>query len=305
MWPHEAHSLTPWLLENDDLLAEVLGIDLELTANEHGVGRFSLDLIGTDLTHDCTLIVENQLEPSDHDHLGKLITYAAGTDAKTLVWIAPQFRDEHRQALELLNSLAGDEVRFFAIELSAVRIGDSPVAPLLKAVVEPSDWHARLSSYARSVGQASGRAAMYVEFWGKLLERIRAEHPDWTRARTPPASNWISMPCPFKGGPNYGLVFAQHGQLRVELYLDAVDPALVEDLYEQLRLRQAEIEARFGGPLSWEPLEGRRASRIAVYTHGDVMDVDAHPGYIDWFIETAARFRRAIEAVAPLIEWRR
>lgn len=303
VWAHEAHELTPWLLANADLLADTLGIDLELTANEHAVGAFSLDLIGKDLTNDCVLIVENQLTPSDHDHLGKLITYAAGTDAKTVVWLAPSLRDEHRQALELLNDLAADQVRFFAVELSAVRIGDSPVAPMLEVRVEPSDWHARLSTYARGVSEATGKPALYREFWGKLLDRLRTEHPDWSNARVPPSTNWISMPCPFKGGPNYAMSFAQHG-LRFELYVDAEDPALAEDLYGQLERHRDAIEAAFGGELSWERLEGRRASRIAAYTDGDVSEPDAHDRYIDWFFDTGERFRAAIESVVPQVAWR-
>jgi hypothetical protein len=104
----------------------------------------------------AVLIVENQLTPTDHDHLGKLITYAAGTDAQTVVWLAPSFREEHREALDLLNNLGGEQVRFFGVELSAVRIADSPPAPLLELRVEPNDWHAQLSSVARGVSQGSG-----------------------------------------------------------------------------------------------------------------------------------------------------
>ena len=102
-WGHEAHDFTPWLLEHGDHLAETLGIDVELERSEHPVGGFSLDLIGMDLTNDAVLIVENQLEATDHGHLGQIMTYAAGTDASTVVWIATVFRDEHRQALDWIN----------------------------------------------------------------------------------------------------------------------------------------------------------------------------------------------------------
>ena len=104
VWPHEALSFTPWLLENADVLEAVLGIELQIDEPEHAVGSFSLDLLGRDLTHDATLIVENQIEATDHSHLGQLVTYAAGTDAHTVVWVAKAFREEHRQALDWLNS---------------------------------------------------------------------------------------------------------------------------------------------------------------------------------------------------------
>lgn len=298
VWTHEARSLTPWLLDNADVLADVLGIDLELSANEHAVGTFSLDLIGRDLTNDCVLIVENQLEVSDHDHLGKLITYAAGTEARTVVWLAPRFRDEHRQALELLNDLGEGRVRFFAIELGAVRIGDSAVAPLLETRVEPSDWHARLSAVARSATEATGKPALYQQSWGRFLDRVHSEHPGWTRARSAPTGNWLNLPCPLKGDAHYALSFAQGGRLRAELYVDAPDPAQVEHVFAALESHQEQLEATFGAPLSWEPLPERRASRVAAYGEGDVADLDDHDAYIDWFFDTLGRLRVAVEQVA-------
>ena len=108
VWRHEAHDFTPWLLENADVLSDALGIDLELSAAEHPVGGFNLDLVGRDLTNNCVLIVENQLSTTDHGHLGQLVTYAAGTDARTIVWISPSFREEHRQALDFLNDMGGE-----------------------------------------------------------------------------------------------------------------------------------------------------------------------------------------------------
>ena len=298
VWPHEAHSLTPWLLENADVLQDVLGIDLELTAAEHGVGAFSLDLIGRDLTNDCVLIVENQLTPTDHDHLGKLITYAAGTDAQTVVWLAPSFREEHREALELLNELGGERVRFFGVELSAIRIGDSQPAPLLELRVEPNDWHAQLSSVARGVTQGTGKPALYYEFWSRFLERVREEQPAWTRARTPGSSNWFAMACPFKGGPYYACSFAQGGKIRSELYIDYTDPEAAEALFTTLVARREQIEKLYGAALSWEELPDRRASRVADYADGDVSQTESHDRFIDWFFESGARLRAAIEAVA-------
>ena len=135
VWPHEAHDFTPWLLANADRLAEALGIDLELEAAEHAVGGYALDLVGRDITNDAVLIVENQLAVTDHSHLGQVLTYAAGTAASTIVWIATAFREEHRQALDWLNENTGDNAHFFGIELQVVTIGDSAPAPLFNVVV--------------------------------------------------------------------------------------------------------------------------------------------------------------------------
>lgn len=299
VWEHEAHDLTPWLLGNADVLADVLGIDLEITVAEHPVGAFSLDLLGRDLTNDCVLIVENQLTPTDHDHLGKLVTYAAGTDAGTVVWLAPTFRAEHRQALDMLNELGGDRIRFFGVQLGVIRIDDSAAAPLLEIQAQPNDWHAQVSAAAKSNSQAGTKAAAYVAFWTRLLDRLAEEHPQWTKSRKGGSANWMSMPCRFKGGPYFAFSFAQGGRLRDELYIDfASDPDRADALYEALHARRAQIEAVYGRELQWEDLPDRRASRVADYMNGDVLNADAHDEYIEWFLSTGLALRKAIDAVA-------
>lgn len=140
VWAHEALAFTPWLLANADVLGEVLDMDLEIMAAEHPVGGFALDLIATDLRSNERVIIENQIETTDHLHLGQLLTYAGGTDPANIVWIAAAFRDEHRAALDWLNLRTDPDTRFFGVEISAVRIGDSPPAPLFQVVAKPNDW---------------------------------------------------------------------------------------------------------------------------------------------------------------------
>ena len=132
VWRHEAHDFTPWLLSNVDVLSDVLGMDLALDVAEHPVGGFSLDLMGRDETTGEIVIVENQLEVSDHLHLGQILTYAAGTDPTTIVWVAAAFRPEHRAAIDWLNARTDEDTRFFGVELGVVRIGDSDPAPLFR-----------------------------------------------------------------------------------------------------------------------------------------------------------------------------
>jgi hypothetical protein len=302
VWPHEAHNMTPWLLDNADVLADVLGIDLELTSAEHPVGAFSLDLVGRDLTHDCVLIVENQLTPTDHSHLGQLITYAAGTEAGTVVWVAPAFREEHREALALLNTLGGDRVRFFGVQLGVVRIGDSDAAPLFELQAQPNDWATQVAATAQAASQATGKAAAYSAFWTKMLEQVRTEHPDWTRARRPGPVNWLAMRSPFRGEGSYSLVFCQQRQIRTELYIDHTDGARVGAIFDSLYRRKDRIEETFGQALSWEKLPSRRASRVAIYSEGDVLDTEQHDAFVAWFLDTQTRLRRAIDAVLPEVQ---
>jgi uncharacterized protein DUF4268 len=298
VWQHEAHDFTPWLLAHADSLADALGIDLELTANEHPVGGFALDLIGKDLTNDCVLIVENQLTTTDHLHLGQILTYAAGTDAATIVWIAVSFREEHRQAMDWLNSLAGEAARFFGIEIGAVRIGNSPIAPTFTLRAQPNDWHAQLSKAAKTGTQMSAKGQLYRALWGKLLERVHAERPSWTRAKVPTSENWMTMPSPIKGAVN-GFNFPP-GQLRAELYIDTGDGEVNTRIFDALHIHKAAIEELFGESLKWEPLPTRKASRIATYSVGDVTQSDAHDDYVVWFIQASSRLREALEPYASV-----
>jgi hypothetical protein len=299
VWTSEAHDFTPWLQENADTLADALGIDLELTACEEPVGPFFVDVIGRDLSHGCMLIVENQLTPTDHNHLGQLVTYAANTDAATIVWMAPSFRDEHRQAIAYLNDLAGDKARYFAVEITVVRIADSPPAPLFRVVGQPNESHAQASTAAKTGSQdGSGKGALYVGFWTRFLDRVHEERPQWTHSRKPNGSNWISMPSPFKGYNCYYVSFAVGHRMRYELYIDGLDGDEVANRFAALLARRSEIEAAFGGALSWEELPGRRASRIAAYRDGDVSNTTEYDAYIDWFIDTGTRLRAALDPYA-------
>lgn len=298
VWPHEAHDFTPWLLANADALEAALGISVELSGAEHPVGGFSLDLLGWDLTNNCVLIVENQLTVTDHGHLGQLLTYAAGTDARTIVWMATSFREEHRQALDFLNEIGGEDIRFFGVEIGVVRIGTSEPAPLFRLRAQPNDWHAATSAAAKTSSQLAGKAPLYRAFWTRFLERVKKEHPDWTNASKPQTANWFSMACPFKGGPYYAVSFAQGAKLRTELYIDYSDADAAASLFAKLLEDRTAIEADFGGPLSWEELPERRACRVAVYGTGDVASEEGFDRYIDWMFETCTRLRMAVIAAA-------
>jgi hypothetical protein len=298
VWAHEAHDFTPWLLSNAERLGKALGIELELHAAEHPVGGYSLDLIGQDLTNDAVLMVENQLEATNHTHLGQVLTYAAGTGATTIVWIATAFRDEHRQALDWLNEQTGEDIHFFGVVLSVVRIGTSPPAPLFEVVAKPNDWQKRVRSTTRT-GSASARSEKYRSFWAQYLHRQATEHADWGRRGTPQPANWMSFGGPFPG-TQINPSFAQGRRLRHELYIDRSDGGANLALFELLRDHKETIEAAYGLPLEFDPIEGRRACRIAAYREdGDIEDEDQWTAYLDWFLDAGERLRRALATVAP------
>ena len=212
--------------------------------------------------------------------------------------IPPSFQEEHRQALDFLNQLAGENARFFGIEIGAVRIGDSLPAPLFKLRAQPNDWHSQVAAAAKTTAQTAGKAPAYVAFWTRFLDRVKGERPGWTRAHKPGPSNWLSMPSPFKGGPTYNASFAAGGKLRTELYIDYGNGDANLALFNWLFDQREAIEADYVGPLVWEELTGRRACRVADFRSGDVANLDEHDEYIDWFFDTGARLRKALAGPA-------
>lgn len=297
IWQHEAGDFTPWLLGNADRLAQALGIELELEAAEHPIGGYKLDLVGRDITNDAVLIVENQLEGTDHSHLGQVLTYAAGTSASTIVWIATAFRPEHRQALDWLNENTGEQVHFFGIEIQVVKIGDSPNAPLFNIVVQPNDWQKQVRA-ATQPGAISERGILYLQFWERLLAQVKTDHPHWSNARKASPDSWIEMKSPIKGC-RVSQSFAQGDRLRHELYIDTGDSDRNLEIFGKLRGQQAELEHAYGRPLTWEELPTRRACRIADYKAGcKITEEGRFEEFIDWFVDAGSRLRQALGAVS-------
>jgi hypothetical protein len=204
------------------------------------------------------------------------LTYAAGTAASTIVWITPRFRDEHRQALTWLNEHTDQDTHFFGVELEVVRIGNSAPAPLFKVVALPNDWQKSVRASTVSAG-AGTRNELYRQFWAKLLERIKAEHPSWTGA-SGAAQNWLWITAPIRGcGLNP--VFGGRGRIRQELYIDRPMPEQCRAVFDALQSRREEFEAAYGRQLEWDALEGKKACRIADTAVGKVENEAEHEKY--------------------------
>lgn len=297
IWAHERFDFSAWLLENGDYLSDVLEIDLELDRAEEPVGDFSLDLIGRDLTNDAVLIVENQLEVSDHSHLGQVLLYAAGTGAGTIVWISPQFRAEHRQAINWLNENTGDDFHFFAVELTAVQVDDSRPAGLLTLAVQPSEWQKRVREKA-DASRLSGVGKFYADFWPLFIQRAGQEHPDWVRKRSGVrGESWIATPS-VVSGTSINACFAKGRRLKNELYIDTFDADKNLELLRALEAQRETLEGVYGRPLTFEELPGRQVTRVAEYLDdADVKETDRYDEFIDWFIDCGERLRRALAAV--------
>jgi hypothetical protein len=299
VWPHEALDFTPWLLRNVDVLNDLLGMELMLEVAEHPVGDFSLDLKGYDELTGETVIVENQLEPSDHNHLGQIITYAAGTDPTTIVWITTGFRPEHRAAIDWLNQRTDDNTRVFGVVIRVVRIGVSEPAPNFELVAQPNDWEKQVKKATSVAGrQASAREQQYREFWEVILDRVRAEHPDWTRARTT-GQSWVNTTAGI-GGAVISMAWTRAG-LVIQVYFDSPDRDLNSSRFDALYARREPFEAALGQSPTWDEMEGRKAARIVITSRfTDLADKDAWPQMIDWLIQQQIALRGALAAVGGI-----
>lgn len=297
VWANEARDFTPWLLANAERLGEVLGIDIQLEAREYPVGDFSLDLFGRDITNECVLIVENQLADTNHTHLGQLLTYAAGTQAATIVWVAPTFRDEHRKALDYLNDKAGDDARFFGVEIKVVRIGDSPPAPMFSLAAKPSEWRARVEA-TQSSGELSEKREAYRAYWARYLDTIHERYPNLTNVRAASTRNWTNIN--YLGrGINISLAFLSGGKAICEIYIDTRDKQRNSAILAELAKHKSEVEAAITTPLAWDDIALKRACRIRAVTDGDVMKSSDHQRLIDWMAEHQQKMKHAFK---PLVD---
>ena len=286
VWENEATSFSPWLLENEAALGDLLGIEVSLTRNEEKVGDFSLDLLGVNLTDDSTLIVENQLGRTDHSHLGQLLTYAGGLEPSTIVWIASEFRDEHRAALDWLNEITDDKTHFFGVVVKAVRIGDSLPAPWLELVVQPNSW-SEMTRKAKNAHELTETQEKYEEFWTQFLNSYRSQLDLYKRKR-PPQRQWLAIPTGI-GGIHYGLN-AQRERVYADLYFGHSNPEVNQSRLAFLEGHKEKVEEAFGAPLSWEYLEDRKGCRIGHYREGGLNDEESWPHFQEWLHVTMMNF---------------
>ncbi len=266
-WKNEAHNFTPWLAENVDLLATALGIDeLTVVQTEKKVGAFSLDILAQD-AYGRVVVIENQLEQSDHNHLGQLLAYASGLDASMIVWVAPEFREEHRSTLDWLNEHTDADVNFFGVTVKVVSIADSPPAPIFDLAVEPNTWDKEIQQSVASAPSELNeqRRLLFARAFELMAERI----PGFNVPKAN-AANWTS----FRSGPfgNHSMVFDSKGRFRVEIYLDAPSQQVNKQLFDELFAERESIQAQFSEDLTWERLDHARASRIAFFRPAPDLD---------------------------------
>jgi len=289
VWKHEAYNLTKWLEENLDVLNDVCGLALVSADREQAAGAFNVDLVAGDESG-RTVIIENQLERSNPDHLGKLITYTAMTDAQAAVWVVSDPRPEHVRAISWLNDSSPSD--FYLLKIEGIRIVNSPPAPLLTLIVGPSEEGRKAGEVKKDLAEGG---QIRKRFWTELLERAK-QRTKLHAAVSPTDRLWSGTGAGKSGlGFNYTVTQTDSG---VELYIDRGADSEEENrrIFNALLTHKDEIERAYGATLEWQPLEGRRACRIRQrFANGGYRDEEAWPQIQDALIDAMIRLEKALK----------
>lgn len=294
IWISEASDFTPWLAQPNNLsvLADAIGMELELEAQERSVGPFRADLLCKNINDDHWVLIENQLERTDHTHLGQLLTYAAGLQAVTIVWVAARFTPEHRAALDWLNEITDQSFAFFGLEVELWKIGDSPAAPKFNVISRPNDWTRDVGQAARRIENETltDRRQKQLAFWTMLrayLEETRSP----IKAQKPFPQHWTNFSIGRGGIHLSATTHSTEHRLGVELYLDG--PSAKQQFYALLE-QKGQIESELGTALNWMELPDRKASRIVLFKSGvDPMDESNWSQSCEWLKAQLEAFNTA------------
>lgn len=257
VFPREAQDFTTWLESHIEALSERVGIELLNVEREKEVGDFNLDLLCED-AQGRKVIIENQLERTDHDHLGKVLTYLVNLEASTAVWVTPKPRQEHQKVIDWLNGSTGPDLSFYLVKVEAVRIGESPFAPLFTVLAGPE-------KQAKIIGKEKKEWAetdlKRLEFWKGLLEKSKDKTNLFSNI-SPGPYNWIGTGAGKSGVLLVYLIWMECGG--IELYIDHDQDTGEKNkaIFDALYVEKESIEKEFGKPLEWQRLDDKRASRI-------------------------------------------
>ena len=293
LWKNEEYDFSKWLAEEENLalLSDEIGIAVRLPEKEAGVGKYSVDILAEEEGTGRKIVIENQLEKTNHDHLGKIITYAAGHDASIVIWIFKDITEEHRSAIDWLNENTGDDRLFFAIKIEAWRIGNSDPAPKFQVICKPNEWAkvVKYSSESKDLGETDLKK---LDFWTKL-KSYAAEKKVPLFRQTPAPQHWYNISIG-SSEAHIGLTInTRDNLLGCELYINDNKP-----LFQFLKNQLSAIEQQLGAKL--ECIEAKKACRMVQRKeNADIDDDVALPAHFDWLIERATAFDRVF---GPLVK---
>lgn len=300
-WKKEATDFTPWLAqaENIQLLGETIGIELEVYGQEESVGAFSADLLCKDTINDHYVLIENQLERTDHTHLGQLMTYAAGLDAVTIIWIAQKFTEEHRAALDWLNRITDDGFTFFGIEIELYKIGDSCPAPMFNIVSKPNDWakQVKKSTIAQPVTE---KKLLQQEYW-QALKTFMEDHKSPVKMQNPLPQHWTNMAI----GKSYfhlsASVNSKENCISIWLCLIGEQERAKKNYDKLYDIAYESSLLHVSDQLIWERLDGRKMSCIMLKHEADFMKKTDWEHQFLWFKENLEKFTQHFKPIIAIL----
>ncbi|MGX1050856.1 hypothetical protein AB7M74_001791 [Bradyrhizobium japonicum] len=299
IWLSEATGFTPWLArpENMAVLSEALNLELELEAQERAVGPFRADLLCKDIGTDRWVLIENQLERTDHTHLGQLLTYASGLEAVTIVWIAARFTEEHRSTLDWLNKITDESFRFFGLEVELWRIGTSPAAPKFNIVSKPNEWSHSVASAARVIdeGELSETRQLQQKYWTAFNEKLETIGGAVSGRRKAQPRAWMAYPVSRSSMSLNGVIVVGRKEVRAELYLRR---STAKRFFALLFQQKAEIERELGYSLDWQELPEGQDCRVAISIEADPANEADWPRQHDWL---ATHLNEMYKVFAPRV----
>jgi hypothetical protein len=288
VWLGEASDFTPWLAreENLKLLGDTIGIELEFSSIEKDVGLFRADILCKNTLDGSWVLIENQLERTDHNHLGQLLTYAAGLEAVTIIWIASRFTEEHRAALDWLNQITGERFNFFGLEIELWRIGESPLAPKFNVISKPNDWARNIQESARaaSASEVSDHRQRQLEYWTAFKEFME-KNQSFIRCPKPKPLNSMTHSVGRTGFHLNSCVSSwnwegeRESEIRAEFCID-FDKG--KEIFNFLELQKEAIEAEFGESLLWYNPPNARVCRIQIRRTADFLNSQKWDEQHEW-----------------------
>jgi hypothetical protein len=298
-WKKESTDFTPWLAkeENIQLLSDTIGIELEVTGQEESVGPFRADILCRDTINDHFVLIENQLEKTDHTHLGQLMTYAAGLDAVTIIWISQKFTDEHRAALDWLNRITDDTFTFFGIEIELYKIGDSPPAPMFNIVSKPNDWTKQVKKSA-SVQNTTETKLLQQEYFQGLKDFME-KNKSFVKMQNPLLQHWTNIAI---GKSNFHLSASVNSRDKsINIWLNILGESAKENYESLYELAYDNSFKEVNKDLIWDKMEGKKMSAVMLKVKGDFTKREDWFNQFKWFRENLEKFSKYFKPIIASI----
>jgi hypothetical protein len=287
VWGHEAIDFTNWLAQEDnlDLLSEEIGTTIKLIQTEAGVGKFNVDILAEEEASGRKIIIENQLENTDHEHLGKIITYASGYDAEIVIWIVKDIREEHQRAIEWLNEHTDENISFFLIKIELWQIEGSNPAPKFDIAASPNEWAKTIKS-SRTNDSLTNTKLQQLEFWKKFKDYVKEQKNPKIRLQTPRPQHWYDVTMGSSDAHLCLTINSRDNIIGCELYISRN-----KDLYNYLVNQTSEIEKEIGDTLEW--IEATVAARIK-NRHGfsNVFNQESWQQQYEWLYNQILIFKK-------------